>query len=189
MLIILDYQKFGIPGIEGATIMVRPLEVLDYQRLVRFTSKAIKAETTANPQLIDDLQEIVSYMPDGPARKELNDLITEVKKSVSDADNLERMADEDISFLSKEIIPKYCKDLTGIEFQIDGARKNATVEDLILYGSFIIPCYTILTHLLTLSSMTPAEESDLKKTPPVATQEEESTPPLELLPASPLATG
>ncbi|MAE81164.1 MAG: hypothetical protein CMB80_00405 [Flammeovirgaceae bacterium] len=195
MIVILDYQKFDIPNTD-ASVMIKPLQIRDYQRLIRFTGKSMVEDSSSNSKFIQDLEEISEVIQEKESQKKISPSTSEIllekintitksaRSSINESSNLERMGDEEVSKLSLDIIPRYCKDLVGIEFQIDGAKRNATVDDLVKYGAFLTICFTILTHLLTMSSMTQPEEIELKKTLPGVMQEEELPTPIELLPES-----
>ena len=74
---------------------------------------------------------------------------------------LEKLSDEKLVEIAKEIIPKYCRNIKGISLVQEGTERPATIEDIVTFGAFTPIIVNILTKLLIISTINKKQE--LKK--------------------------
>lgn len=114
----------------GATVKMKPLSVGDYQKLLTVVKSFANFNTEGK---------------------------TESQAAI---DGLERLSDDKVAGVIKEMLPKYCYDLAGIEVKDSNGVRNATIEDVITYGAFYSVAFKILIELITVSTAT---DDDKKK--------------------------
>jgi len=118
---------------KGVTVKVRPLDQGDYQRVMAFMA-------SMSPQ----------------DNKELG----EEQRS---AFYMEKFSSPILREVSDEIVPKYCKNLEGMTIEDETGERAAVVDDLTKHTVFMLYCVNILTHLFTISTMSPKQENHVKK--------------------------
>ena len=106
----------------GATVKVKPLNVGDYQRLI----------TLIKSFAVDDS--------------------TEKSESQAAIDGLDKLSDEKVSGIIKELLPKYCYDLKGVEVRDESGIRNATMDDFEKYGALYALGFKLLIELITVST-------------------------------------
>lgn len=74
---------------------------------------------------------------------------------------LKQLSNEDLMEVGRSVIPKYCRNLKGIEVEQEGTERLATIEDLTTYGAFSPIIIAVLTKLFEISTI--KEKEDLKK--------------------------
>lgn len=84
-------------------------------------------------------------------------------ESDEDQKGLAMLADESFTKISKELIEKYCFDLKGIILSENSQKRDATIQDLSIYGIFSNYLMGILMDLVSSSEVSAKEELEVKK--------------------------
>jgi hypothetical protein len=64
------------------------------------------------------------------------------------------------------VLKECAKDLAGIDVKIDGAVRPAAIDDLVQYAPFLPVTMSIFNQISTISNLTEADRTALKKTLP-----------------------
>jgi hypothetical protein len=64
------------------------------------------------------------------------------------------------------VLKECAKDLAGIDVKIDGAVRPAAIDDLVQYAPFLPVTMSIFNQISTISNLTEADRTALKKTSP-----------------------
>lgn len=118
---------------EGVKLHIKPMEHGDYLKTIGFMKLLAPGEESVENQ------------------------------NAANFERMEKLFDEKTKNLIANLIPKYCKDLQGLELKIDGEKRTATVDDLVNMHVFIKLCMNIITELFKISSIGEKEAKELKK--------------------------
>ena len=79
------------------------------------------------------------------------------------ANALKQMSSPELQKLYKNVFPKHCKNVKGVEIKIDGKKRPLEIDDIINEGAFIMWGISILAHLFEISSLSKQEKETVKK--------------------------
>jgi len=68
--------------------------------------------------------------------------------------------------LLKDLLPKHCRNLKGLNLRVDGVERIATIDDIVSHGVFLTMCVNIMVKIFTNSAISKGEEDVIKKAVP-----------------------
>ena len=135
MIIDLDYKQIVLDEENGISVEMKAVDAKSYSLLVK------QMRSIFNIQNSVDITSELGQIEMGMAQLESPELIE----------------------ISKGILPKFCKNLKGIQLKENNSLREATIDDLTTSGSGMTLCIRIITELFTLSSTTNMEADKVKK--------------------------
>ena len=76
---------------------------------------------------------------------------------------VEMLKNPDVMNFIDGILEENVKDITGLDIEIEGEIKPATIKDIVKHGTFTLVKINIFSKLFSISNLTGAEETELKK--------------------------
>ena len=111
------------------------------------------------PLETQDFQKLLKFIASTSEKKEM----TEEQSAQA---GLEKMSDDKLKKIFSEYLPKYCKNIQGIDIVINKEPKEtrpASIGDILKYGIFFTYAFNILLKLFSISSLAKEEEMAIKK--------------------------
>ena len=73
------------------------------------------------------------------------------------------MNDPELMPIIQEVLPAYCRNLSGLEMMIEGEKKPVAVADLLKYGAFYGFAMQIFFRIFAISTLNEEETETIKK--------------------------
>ena len=110
--------------------------------------------------LMDDVTIDVNFMASEDYQKIFRIFTSQ---GIDNDDSSKMIANEELLNVGREIIPKYCSNLKGVQVEECGKCRDANVDDLVNIGGLLQFVPLTLAQLFSASSMTQTDKEDLKK--------------------------
>ena len=81
------------------------------------------------------------------------------------AQSLASFQNPELPKLISDVLPKHVRNLEGIEIKIDGEKRAATVDDLVIQGAFLILAVQILVEIFNISTIAGSDDPGKKSEP------------------------
>lgn len=70
---------------------------------------------------------------------------------------------EKMMSLCAQVLPSNAKDLSGVQYKMDGEVHDATIEDLVKYDAFLLACVQILGQIFSISTVSGIKQEGEKE--------------------------